>query len=189
MTHCGPPRAPRPSRRQRTCGEPAGPWGQWAVGHCIGIIMSSPRKWTCRMLWDHRDHKAAWPWQGALHVSSKDGGQVGPCKSIRPVYMLTAAQGASCSLQGLGTPWHMDLLPPYSGQTSHAWESQPHRAPAQRPCRYPRGTALTATEPAVLGHQLLVGRESACLLGTGGEDKGVSECRLPRRTRSGASHE
>lgn len=107
---------------------------------------------------------------------------MGPCKSIRLVGMLTAAQGAPCSLQGLRTPWHADLLPLYSDQTSHAWESQPHRAPAQCPCQYPHSTALTATEPAVLGHQLLVGREPARLLGTGGEDKGVSECWLPRRT-------
>lgn len=55
-----------------------------------------------------------------------------------------------------------------------AWRSQPRCTPDQCPCQYPRSTALTATEPAVLGHHLLVGREPSCLLGTGGEDEGVS---------------
>lgn len=100
---------------------------------------------------------------------------MGPCEVMGTMGILTVAQGASCPLQSHGTPWHEDLLPPHQGQPPLAWGSQPPpHVPAQWPCRYPRSTALTATEPAVLGHHLLVGREPAGLLGTGGEDMGVS---------------
>lgn len=59
--------------------------------------------------------------------------------------------------------------------------------------RYPAGRVLTAAEPAVLGHQLLVGREPPGLLGAEGEDAGVSACRpnpirVPAMNNASPSH-